>query len=215
MQLLRGPIGNCRYGLNSTFPTDLGFICAMPKLPIYAVCFDEVKQVSISHLTSLGYLRPDAKVVGPMSWSIGGEPSGSITVEANLPKRYVELRYVCDGTPINYRVRLESVKKNFGGHEWYFICPVTGRRCKKLYHIDGYFLSRYAYPWAMYSSQKHSKSVRAMFAEYFVLDKADQFLSKPYSRTHYKGKITKRYARLLRHERRVLMNSAVLRRSFL
>jgi hypothetical protein len=182
------------------------------KYPTFPVCFDATTQLSISYLQSAGLLRPDAKATGPVSWSRGGEPSGSITVEANLPERYIELRYICRDIPINYRVRLESVKKHFGGHEWYFVCPFAEKRCKKLYLIEGYFRSRYACPEAMYSSQTYSKSVRTMLAEYFAMDEVEQFLSKPYARTHYKGKITKRYARLLERERRVLMSPAVQRR---
>lgn len=174
----------------------------MPKLPKFTYCLDEVKQVSISHLTSLGFLRPNAKVVGAVGWSIGGEPSGSITIEANLQMRYVELRYIFDGTPINDRVLLEGVKRHFGGEEWYFVCPTTGKRCKKLYYIDGSFRSRFAYPSAIYTCQTYSKTARAMIGFYSAVDGVDQFHSKPYSRTHYNGKITKRFARFLERERR-------------
>lgn len=181
----------------------------MPKIPTFQVCLDETKQISVSYLKSMGFLCRDVKVVSTVNWSRDGEPSGSITVEANLSERYVELRYLCDGTPISCRVRLESVKRHFGGREWYFVCPITERRCKKLYLIDGTFLSRYACPSAMYRSQTYSRSVRTMLAEYFAMDEVEEFLSKPNSRTRYKGKITKRYARLLERERRVLMSPAV------
>lgn len=170
----------------------------MPKFPTFPDCFDECNQITITSLRRIGYLRPDAKVTGSYSWTRGGKPSGWIEVIGNLPERFVQLDYrVNGGDLIRYRVQLESIPKHFGGQEWYFICPATGKRCRTLYQIGKYFLSRSAYPYAMYSSQTESKQTRNFLKAFRSLDLESNFRSKRHARTMYKGKLTKRFVRLL------------------
>lgn len=175
----------------------------MPKFSTFPDCFDEVRQISISNLKRLGYLRLNTSVRGPYSWTRGGKQSGCIDVIVNLPESYVQLDYVVNGSEqISYRVRLESLPKHFGGCEWYFICPITGKRCRKLYGIGKYFLSRFAYPSAMYSDQTKSKRYRNFSKAFGCLDLQRNFLNKRYARTMYKGKLTKRFQRILNKENR-------------
>lgn len=169
----------------------------MPKRATFPDCFDEVKQVSVTDLKRLGYLRPGATVRGPIKWTRNGEPSGWITITVNLPENFIELDYNYGDKPICYRVRLESLPKHFGGCEWYFICPATGKRCRTLYGIGKYFLSRSAYPLAMYSSQTVSKRARDFLKTFRSLVLERNFHSKRYARKMYRGKLTKRFARLL------------------
>ena len=174
----------------------------MPKYPTFPDCFDEVKQVTISSLKRLGYLRPNAIVRGSYCWTRGGEPSGWITVAVSWPDRYIDLDYKYGDKPINYRIKLECIPTHFGGSNWYFICPATGKRCRSLYGIGEYFLSRFAYPSAMYSSQTESKHTREMLRAYRHLDLQSDYLSRRHARTTYKGKLTKRYRRILERENR-------------
>lgn len=174
----------------------------MPKYPTYPDCFDECKQVTITNLKRLGFLVPNTTLRGTIRWTRGGEPSGSIGICVSLLEKFVELDYKCDGKLINYRVRLQSIPKHFGGCEWYFICPVTARRCRSLYLIGGYFFSRAAYPSAMYSSQTESKHTRGMLRAFRCLDLQSDFLSRRHTRTTYRGKLTKRYRRILEKEGR-------------
>jgi hypothetical protein len=179
----------------------------MPKFPTFPDCFDEVKRVSISGLKRLGYLRPNAVVRGPLRWTRGGEPSGSIGVTVSLPDRFIELGYKYNGEQVTYRVKLECIPAHFGGSNWYFICPYTGRRCSKLYGIGKYFLSRFAYPSAMYSKQTESKRYREFSNAWKALEIREEFLSKRHARSTYKGKITKRYRRVLDKEGRFRPNA--------
>jgi len=165
----------------------------MSRIPTFPDCFDEVKQVTITGLKRLGYLQPNQKVNGSIHWTRGDKPSGSIGLTVNLPERYIDFDYEYGETPIHYRVRLESIPKHFGGCEWYFICPETNRRCRKLYGIGERFLSRFAFPSARYSIQTYSKKVSGMSR---VL-RLSEFMVKPYAKRMYKGKLTKRYARLI------------------
>lgn len=172
----------------------------MPKFPTFPSCFDEVKRVTITDLKIMGYLRPDAIVRGIYRWTRNGEPSGSVTIVASLPDRYIELEYNHGEKPISYRVWLESVPKHFGGCEWYFVCPATGKRCRTLYGIGDRFLSRSAYPYAMYSSQTESKQMRAMLKALRCLELQSSHRGKRHARTTYNGKITKRFQRILDKE---------------
>jgi len=117
-------------------------------------------------------------------------------VEVSWPDQYIDLDYDYGEKPISYRVQLDSVPKHFGGREWYFLCPATGKRCRILYGIGAHFLSRNAYPSAMYSSQTQSKRWRDFARIMGSADRNDLF-NRPYSRTHYNGKPTKRFRRWL------------------
>ena len=60
--------------------------------------------------------------------------------------------------PRNYKVYLTSTPSNLNrGEIWYFICPQTKKRCRKLYSIGGYFLHREAFNGCMYKIQIESK----------------------------------------------------------
>lgn len=174
----------------------------MPKSPTFPDCFDEAKQIAIADLTRLGFLRPDAVARGPLRWMRGDKPSGEIAIIASLSDRYIELSYNYGEKPIRYRVRLEAVPKHFGGLEWYFICPTTLKRCKKLYGIGEYFLSRYAYPSAMYSRQRESNTYRRLFSTYHLMRQIEDHLNKRHARTSYNGNLTKRFARFLNRQDR-------------
>lgn len=174
----------------------------MPRRPTFPACFDEVKRISITDLRRLGYLREGSRVKGVISWTRGERSTGSVGITVYMPERYLELDYLCNDKPICYRVRLTTVPSNLGfGDIWYFVCPFTGKRCRMLYGIGDHFYSRYAYRSAMYSSQTESKLLRGLLAFYHSLD--ERRFDKRYSRTHYKGRPTRRYLKWLdRSERR-------------
>jgi|CXWL01.1.fsa_nt_gi hypothetical protein len=179
----------------------------MPKYPTFPDCFDECKQVTIGSLKQLGFLSPDATIRGSYRWTRGGNPSGAINISVSLLERYAGLDYLSNGKPVNYRVQLERIPAHFGGYNWYFICPATGKRCRTLYGIGGLFLSRFAYPSAMYSTQTESKRYRDFSKMFGVLDLRNEYLNKRHSRTTYKGKLTKRYRRILDKESRFNPNA--------
>ncbi len=90
------------------------------------------------------------------------------------------------------------------GLVWYFLCPNTGKRCRILYSIGGYFLHREAFRGCMYESQTYSHKNRALFRQFEMAtggDKAyDQLYSKHFKK-YYAGKPTKRYLKILKQIR--------------
>ena len=73
------------------------------------------------------------------------------------PTPYIELDYNYRDKPQNYKVNLVRVPSNLGkDFVWYFHCPKTNKRCRKLYSVNGMFLHREAYKGCMYETQTYS-----------------------------------------------------------
>lgn len=95
--------------------------------------------------------------------------------------------------------KLRSIESNLGLSYYYvFECPLTKKTCRKLYFYDGNFLHRDAIP-VNYSQQNEGKRYRELGRLFrFELGYIGEELCKPYSKTHYRGIPTKRYARILK-----------------
>lgn len=148
------------------------------------------------YLTSYGIRK------GITSWSSNGQTHSKISILVNHSKyeTYIIFDYSCNGQPKNYRVNLISKISNLGkGKIWFFICPITGELCRKLYLHDGCFLHRKAFRGLMYQKQLESKKNRELhkiFDAFIVGDEVYDELYSKYFKTHYKGKPTKRYLKL-------------------
>lgn len=92
----------------------------------------------------------------PWQWSRHGEPWCEVELTltvvagarwASLRLRYDVEHYSAATGPQDYSVALETTTPPFGGRRWWFLCPATGRRCRKLFLPNGgrRFLSRRAY----------------------------------------------------------------------
>ncbi len=148
------------------------------------------------------YLTSHGTRTGVTSWSRRGEVHSRINIEVTHTDNdtYIIFDYKCNGKPTRYRVNLISKVANLGkGKIWFFVCPHTGKLCRKLYLHDGYFLHRTAFKSLMYEKQLESKKNRALlkiFEACHVPDTVYLEFHKKYFKTHYKGKPTKRYLRL-------------------
>jgi len=137
----------------------------MPKPYTFPTLYDEVLRINISKLKEWNYLNPDQFKSGTITWSINGEKTASISITVNTYSKqpYIELDYKRNDKPRKYKVSLVSIPSNLGkGKIWYFLCPQTFKRCRKLYSISGYFLHREAFKGCMYDSQTKSKRWRQM-----------------------------------------------------
>jgi len=142
-------------------------------------------------------------VSGTLTWSSNGEKTASISITVSTNKKpYIELDYKYNDEPRKYKVSFVSIPSNLGkGKVWYFLCPKTHKRCRKLYSIGGYFLHRETFKGCMYDSQTKSKRWRQMdrvYGSYFELDNLYEELYSKHFKTHYNGKPTKRYLKLLK-----------------
>lgn len=186
----------------------------MPKSYTFPTLLDEVKTVSISKLKEFGYFKPDSFKSGRLIWSRRGEEIGSISISVDLrqaPECYLSYTYNKE-EQVSYTVNLTSVASNLGfGKIWYFICPHTGNRCRKLYSAGKYFLHRDAYPHAMYECQTYSKRGRQIDKVCKIMHGSDNLYEELYSKhfkTHYAGKPTKRYKQILNELEYISQNQA-------
>lgn len=175
----------------------------MPKPHTFPTLFDEVKTVSISFLTKHNYLKLNQWQSGTITWSSNGNKTGSISIQVNTQSEspYLLLDYKCNEAPINYRVQLVSAPSNLGkGVVWYFVCPLTGKRCRKLYLADTYFYHRSAFRDCMYEKQTQSKKYRSLDKTLGVYFRSDQLFEQLYKKNFkktYAGKPTKKYLRIM------------------
>ena len=89
---------------------------------------------------------------------------------------------------------------------WFFICPHTGKRCRKLYLANTYFYHRTAFRGCMYEKQTQSKKNRNMikiYKSYFDLDKLEEQLYKKHFKKMYAGKPTKKYLQIIKDIQKV------------
>jgi len=174
----------------------------MPKPHTFPTLYDELKTVSISFLSKYGYLKPNQWQTGTLSWSRNGNNIGSISIAVNThcQSPYLELDYLSDKVPINYKVQMIKALSNLGkGFVWYFICPLTGKRCRKLYLGKTHFYHRSAFTGCMYEKQTHSKYGRYLdktLGAYFQSDKLYSQLNKKHFKKYYAGKPTKKFIKL-------------------
>lgn len=175
----------------------------MPKPHTFPTLYDEVKTISISFLAKHGYLKPNKLKAGSIHWSRNGENLGSISIKVCTYSEspYLEFDYKCNKALINYRVQLISAPSNLGkGVVWYFICPKTGKRCRKLYLADTYFYHRSAFSGCMYEKQTQSKKSRYLdktLGAYFRTDQLFEQLYKKHFKKQYAGKPTKKFLWLM------------------
>lgn len=176
----------------------------MPKFPTFPTLYDDTLQIRLSKLKEWGYLNLGQVKSGAITWNQNGKQTSSISIQVNtLDKKrpFVELDYQYRDEPRNYRVQLVSTPSNLGnGQIWYFLCPQTGKRCRKLYAIGGYFLHREAFKGGMYKSQIQSKSYRQLdktLGAYFRTDQLYKQLHKKHFKKTYAGKLTKKYLRIM------------------
>jgi hypothetical protein len=175
----------------------------MPKPHTFPTLYDEVKTVSISFLTKHGYLKPNQLKAGSVHWSRNGENIGSISIKVStyFENPYIEFDYNYNQQPVKYNVQLVSTLSNLGkGFVWYFVCPSTGKRCRKLYLADTYFYHRSAFTSCMYEKQTQSKKSRYLnktLGTYFETDQLYSQLYKKHFKKTYAYKPTKKFLWLM------------------
>lgn len=176
----------------------------MGKHSTFKVILDDVPQLTIGALTENGLLRNGTSTKGTLQWKCGKEIIATITIVSNmLNSPHISLSYTYNGQSRYYEVELEAVQSNLGkGIHWYFVCPVTKKRCRKLYGVKGLFLHREAFKnIACYRKQTESKPWREMrprFERLYAEEDVYKELYSKYFKQKYRGLVTRRYLKLMR-----------------
>lgn len=172
----------------------------MAKISTFPYLFDEEKSISTSSLKKWGYFKNGNKS-GVITWSRNGVKTGSINIEVKMNEPKIYFDYQFNNEPLKYSIPLISTPSNIGtGLIWYFLCPFTGKRCRKLHLINGKFMHRSNLPGGMYASQTRSKKWRQIenvYGCYFDNDNNYQKLHSKHFKRYYNGKPTKRYKKLM------------------
>ena len=177
-----------------------------------ATILNDALRLTTADLKKLGYLQPNRIRSGVVRW---GDclASISITTDTGPGDPHIKFEYTKQGRELSYRLNLVPKPSNLGiGTVWYFRSAVSGKLCRVLYSIYDRFVHRAAYPGTMYQCQTESRKYRDLQHVYGPMLKADAEAGKfykPYHKTHYKGRPTRKYRRILiseamdyAHERR-------------
>ncbi|MEM6806805.1 MAG: hypothetical protein AAF696_35720, partial [Bacteroidota bacterium] len=139
-------------------------------------------RIELSSLLKAGYLRKGCKVKGSLNWQYRGSPSGNIGFESvwSEDENYIRLIYTLternseEAFKYDYKVFLTSVPSNLGkGNILYFLCPVSGKRCRVLYRAYGsqIWKSRGAYENKLYYSSQLSSKMSYANDRFWNLDR--------------------------------------------
>jgi len=121
---------------------------------------DDLRKFTFFDLKRLGLLKDNCIIVNELSWSYYWGKS-TIGIRVNRINNKVTLNYVLNQEKeICYDINLSYYPSNLGiGEVGYFLCPITKKKCRTLYFVDGYFVSRYCFK-GIYECQTYSKQYR-------------------------------------------------------
>jgi hypothetical protein len=112
-------------------------------------------------------------------------------------ERYLKFTHISE-TEINkivsYKVNMISIASNIGnGYVTYFVCPNTGKHCRKLYNCGSTFQHRQS-TGLMYAQQAIKQPISCA---YYLSNEQRNEPNTKYFKKYYKGNYTKRYFRIL------------------
>lgn len=175
-----------------------------------ATTIEDYITLSVTDLKRLGYLKPRNVIGGVVSWKRGGHTTAQIDVTTDtrgVPMCY--LSYAYRGTPVRETIRLMFKHSNLnpeGEHGYYyFVCPVTGVCCRKLYNVNGRFVGRSAFR-PLYPQQAESHKQRKETRWLGLMLKIDELQQSRYRKDFYRGNPT---PYRLRWEKMIERNAAI------
>ena len=123
---------------------------------------ESIQRIDIRWLKKQGYLHPGK--IGALSWSCGGEPTGSIgfRIEADSIILFSSRKQDGEkGENVQQTIHLARTTCHFGGYRKWLVCPHCGRRVALLHLGPNLFLCRHCYNLS-YASQQEQPTDRLM-----------------------------------------------------
>lgn len=155
-----------------------------------------------------GALRAGSRTAGNWHWTCDGEETASIGYCAALGTEAgtLTLNYTAgregDREAVTCTIRLVTLPRHYGGYIWYFVCPYTGRRARKLYKWSGiaYFCHREAIrPRPTYACQRVSGLDRIMARRWTIRrklgDNVGDLLCEPFKPKWMRWRTFERHCR--------------------
>ena len=152
---------------------------------------EDCKSLSVKFLNEYHYFAGGVRW-GGCNWNRNGEQTGSIgfSVSTLEGDEYIRFQYTQtdrntnEKSELDYKARIVSTSCHFGGHRWWFICPlivngyICNRRVGVLYLASGkYFGCRRCHN-LTYKSSKESHKFDRMFIKMGVSPKMGKELFK-------------------------------------
>jgi len=161
---------------------------------MFCKTIDRYLSLSIADCKRLGFLAPAATCTGSINWTRNGAVIASVgfgTKTTGVP--IARFSYEYNGKTYTYDVALRWKRSNLSPDTehgyYYFVCPVTGELCRKLYLVDGQFVGRKAFA-PLYPAQVESKAARRDLRAWRDVMAADDLVFQKYRREYYRGRIT-------------------------
>lgn len=175
---------------------------------------EDYRQLDLTGCYNMGFFVPNALVKGNIVWRRDGEVTGSISFSTDLRSKEhptALLSYTYNGREINDVINLKWQRSNLNERlngvygYYYFVCPVTGVKCRKLYLRGGRFISRTALG-ALYDKQTESKRERNSILNKVIEAELefDTLMTENYKKRTYRGKLTPFGRKLAKANNRVI-----------
>lgn len=163
--------------------------------------------LDLRRMFELGALRVGSDTTGSWCWRRDGETISSVGYHATLGEDTgsLTLNY-SSGTdeerqPFTCTVQLVTLPRHYGGRIWYFICPYSGKRARKLYkwaRIDWFCHRAAIKPKPTYACQRVGGSDRINSQRWALRRKmGDEFsdlFGEPYKPKWMRWRTYERYA---------------------
>jgi len=173
----------------------------------HSLILEEHLSISISDLIKLKLFDRSGYKHGEIRWKRSNALSEEITygiqiiVSTQEYNEYVEFDYLINSKAINYRVPLIKLPSNLGkGSVWYFYCPCSDKRCKKLHLIKDKFVHKSAVDNIYYDQQLTPKKFRyanSIGKNHKKKIKLLMTMYEPYFKPTYCGEFTKRQRKIM------------------
>lgn len=168
---------------------------------------EEYVTLSVTKCKEMGFFKQGAACSGSVRWRNrdGNETAsiGFITDLRNVP--FARLVYEYNGVTQDYVIPLRRKQSNLNPANGFylFVCPVTGLSCRKLYLVNGRFVSRRAFR-ALYEKQTFSRTEKQGVYKYLILHNDLEWAeNQRYRKRTYNGKLTAYGRKLLKMEERL------------
>lgn len=124
---------------------------------------DDLRKLTFSDLKRFELLNENCIKSSSIIWTSSWGGKNSILVRVNRLHNKMTLSYTINNEEdMEYDIKLVYYPSNLGiGEVGYFLCPITKKKCRTLYFVDGYFVSRYCFK-GIYECQTYSKQYRYM-----------------------------------------------------
>jgi hypothetical protein len=158
---------------------------------------DRLPSISIYDLLKAGHLTATNQKPISTTIQVGDHAQIQLSITINCDQPGITI-----SDPINAPQNIRLLTKPFNlnkGSLWYFICPITGTSCRKLYYYNGRFQCRQAIN-GRYELQSITPKIRKIikqFTDTQVLDKMRQQIIAPHRRSTYAGSPTASTRRIL------------------